>query len=520
MGVTVEGNSEGRPKHPGSERQGGVERRGSLPPRPGMESVLIVGAGSGGQVMAIELQNNPRWNLWPVAFVDDDRRKIGAEIGGVPVLGDTDAIQALVKSEHIDVVIIAIPSASSSEHQRLIDNAQESGARVLTMPALGSILRGDIHVTTLKSVRPVDVLGRPMVDPDRDSCLQFVRGRSILVTGAAGSIGSELSLQIADLSPSRLVLLDTNETGLHDLLTEIQRKYPNVEVISRIVSVTDERRIRKVFEENCPEIVLHAAAYKHVPAMEEQPDQALETNVVGTQVVVQHAAEFGVDRFVLVSTDKAVRPTSVMGATKRLAELIVAAVGKQTDLSVCSVRFGNVLGSRGSVIPTFERQIRAGGPVTVTDPRMKRYFMTIPEAVSLIIQAGAFGHRNVTYILDMGEEVSIVDLARRVIELHGLRVGEDIDIVFTGIRPGEKLFEELTLDFESAHDTGHPKIRMIEGLPAAIDPRAFSERISDLTGRIDDPAAELSHAVHLLIVDIDGSSPALDSERRIAAASS
>ena len=399
-------------------------RRGAEPLAEGMENVLIVGAGSGGRVLAWELRANPQWKLWPRGFVDDDHGKIGRLIAGLPVLGDSDAIPALVQSEEIDVVVIAVPSAPTSVHSRLSEIARSTSARVLTMPPIGSILKGNSSVTTLKSVRPVDVLGRPVVEPDRDSCLQFIRGRRVLVTGAAGSIGAELATQIADLGPEQLVLLDTNETGLHDLSLDIRRHTRDVEVQMVIASVTDSPRIGRVFRTFRPEIVLHAAAYKHVPAMEAQPGQALETNVVGTDVVVRHAAAFGAERFVLVSTDKAVRPSSVMGATKRLAELAVAVVGKETGLSVCSVRFGNVLGSRGSVIPTFERQIRAGGPVTVTDERMKRYFMTIPEAVSLIIQAGAFGHRNVTYILDMGEPVAITDLARRVIQLHGLQPGQ------------------------------------------------------------------------------------------------
>jgi FlaA1/EpsC-like NDP-sugar epimerase len=474
-----------------------------------MESVLIVGAGSGGQLLVQELRDNPRWKLWPVAFVDDDRRKIGRAYSGVPVLGDTDAIPALVRSEAIDVVVIAIPSATTSARSAMAASAQTTSARVLTMPAIGSILRGEAQVSNLKSVRPVDVLGRPVVDPDRDSCLQFVRGRRVLITGAAGSIGQELSAQIALLGPSRLVLLDTNESGLYDLSLDIKRQSSDVELETVIASVTDSRRIERVFQSHAPEIVMHAAAYKHVPAMEAQPDHALETNVVGTDIVVRQAAAYGAERFILVSTDKAVRPTSVMGATKRLAELAVAAVGEETNLSVCSVRFGNVLGSRGSVIPTFERQIRAGGPVTVTDPRMKRYFMTIPEAVSLIIQAGAFGHQNVTYILDMGAEVSILDLAKRVIDLHGLRADKDIAIEFTGVRPGEKLYEELTLDFEEAHQTDHPKIRLIDGVNSSLPLATIPGEIAEI---VDQAGSQKPHqirdAILGLVERIDGSSSA------------
>ncbi|HWV23142.1 MAG TPA: polysaccharide biosynthesis protein, partial [Thermomicrobiales bacterium] len=329
-----------------------------------------------------------------------------------------------------------------------------------------------------------------------------------------GSIGAELAVQISRLEPSQLLLLDTNESGLYDLEIDIHRTAPEINVETIIASVTDAARIDRVFRTWHPEIVIHAAAYKHVPAMESQPDQAVETNIVGTDVVVRHAAAYDASRFILISTDKAVRPTSVMGASKRLAELAVAVVGKQTGLSVCSVRFGNVLGSRGSVIPTFERQIRAGGPVTVTDPRMKRYFMTIPEAVSLVIQAGAFGHRNVTYILDMGQEVSILDLARRVISLHGLRENTDIEIEFTGARPGEKLYEELTLDFEQAHETPHPKIRLIDGTTSKLSFDAFPERIAGLVRLASTGSEELRLHLHRLIEDIDGDSPALATMRR------
>jgi FlaA1/EpsC-like NDP-sugar epimerase len=480
------------------------------------ERVLIVGAGSGGQVLAWELRDNPQWELQPVGFVDDDPSKLGRKILGLPVLGDVDALPALVHSHEIDVVVIAVPSAPPAIHARMVAIAKLTRARVLTMPPIGSILRGDTPVTTLKTVRPVDVLGRPVVEPDRESCLQFIRGRRVLVTGAAGSIGAELAMQIADLGPAQLVLLDTNETGLHDLSLDIRRRHPDVRVEFTIASVIDTRRIQRLFSTVRPQIVLHAAAYKHVPAMEVQPGQALETNVVGTDVVARHAAAYGAERFVLVSTDKAVRPSSVMGATKRLAELAVAVVGRETGLSVCSVRFGNVLGSRGSVIPTFERQIRDGGPVTVTDARMKRYFMTIPEAVGLIIQAGAFGHNNATYILDMGEEVSILDLAKRVIELHGLRVGQDIDIEFTGMRPGEKLYEELTLDFERAHETDHPKIRQIDGLASHLALEEVPHRIAELAYLSEEFHPELAARIHQLIADVDGESPVLNDDADVS----
>lgn len=481
----------------GNEQQsaGDPGARRALPPREGFESVLIVGAGSGGQILAKELQDVPRWKLHPVAFVDDNVDLLGTTFSGVPVLGDSSAIPAIARSQGIDVIVLAIPSLTEAATRRLVELARNSGKKLLSMPPIGSILTGAVGITTLNPVRTVDVLGRPVVEPDYDSCIQFVRGCRVLVTGAAGSIGSELAAQVARLDPASLVLLDVDESGLHNLSLAISKESPGVELTTVITSIADEKRTRDAFEKYRPQIVLHAAAYKHVPAMEQQPDIAIETNVIGTRNVVTAAADFGSERFVMVSTDKAVRPTSVMGASKRLAELEVLRVGETGKLSVCSVRFGNVLGSRGSVIPTFEKQIRDGGPITITDERMKRYFMTIGEAASLIIQAGAYGHRNATYILDMGEEVAIVDLARRIIELHGLKPGEDIQIEFTGIRPGEKLYEELSLDFENAHPTMHPKIRMFDGTDHAMDWNEFEAKVAALAGGTRKEVMELIEQV-------------------------
>ncbi|MCO5215740.1 MAG: polysaccharide biosynthesis protein [Thermomicrobiales bacterium] len=464
----------------GESSENPSERRRALPARPGYESVLIIGAGAGGSIIATEIQDVARWKLHPVAFVDDNPELLGEYVRGVPVLGDTDAVPAIVKREGIEVIVLAIPSASDVRKRRMIDIARSTHCRVLTMPPIGSILSGEARASMLNSIESKDVLGRAVVEPDIDSCMQFVRGRSVLVTGAAGSIGSELSKQIARLQPSLLVLLEIDESRLHDLAMEIQADIPDVAIVQVLTSITDVDRLEKVFAKYRPEIVIHAAAYKHVPAMENQPDLAIETNAIGTRNVVELAAEYRAQRFIMVSTDKAVRPTSVMGASKRLAELEVLSIGQTSDLSVCNVRFGNVLGSRGSVIPTFERQIRAGGPVTITDERMRRYFMTITEAANLIIQAGAYGHRNATYILDMGDPVRIVDLAKRVIELHGLRAGDDIEIIYTGVRQGEKLYEELSLEFEAAHPTLHSKIRMLSDDANRFDPVEFRSQVDAL----------------------------------------
>jgi FlaA1/EpsC-like NDP-sugar epimerase len=350
------------------------------------------------------------------------------------------------------------------------------------------------------------VLGREVVAADTERCRDFIAGRRVLVTGAAGSIGRDVARQVAQLGPELLIGLDINESDLFDLQQELKALDPPVAFRPLVASITHKKRIDAIFREFRPEIVFHAAAYKHVPMMEEYPQEAIWSNSIGTYETARAAAEAGVQRFVLVSTDKAVRPSSVMGATKRLAELMLRAVSDETGLSTCAVRFGNVLGSRGSVIPTFEKQIAAGGPVTITDPRMKRYFMTIPEAAALIVQAGAFGDRNVIYMLDMGEEVAIKDLAERMIRLHGLRVGTDIELIYTGLRPGEKLREELSLDFETAGLTPHPKVRILSEGPRVTSRPGTAAGVIDRLAAIAemDDRAEMRHDLLQIITEFDG----------------
>jgi FlaA1/EpsC-like NDP-sugar epimerase len=443
----------------------GVAFPSDLKDRAAMKAALLVGAGGGGALIAREMRGNPNWGYWPVGFVDDDLAKAGTRVCGLPVLGPTSAIPALVRREHIDAVVIAIPSAPELVVNRIAELARQTPAQVLKMPHLGETLYGRGKSANLQSVRVTDVLGRDIVTADLDRCRAFISGRRVLVTGAAGSIGRDVARQVAQLQPELLIGLDINESDLFDLQQELKSLDPPVAFRPLVASITHRKRIDAIFNEYRPEIVFHAAAYKHVPMMEEYPQEAIWSNTIGTYETARAAADAGVERFVLVSSDKAVRPSSVMGATKRLAEIVLRAVSDETGLSACAVRFGNVLGSRGSVIPIFEKQIAAGGPVTITDPRMKRYFMTIPEAAALIIQAGAFGDRNVIYMLDMGEEIAIKDLAERMIRLHGLRVGTDIEIVYTGLRPGEKLREELSLDFETAGLTSHPKVRILSEGP-------------------------------------------------------
>ena len=426
-----------------------------------LQRTLIVGAGDGGKLLVGEMRRNPSLGLRPVAFVDDNPDRTGATVESLEVWGGTHDIPAIVERHHIGVIVIAIPSAPEFVRARIRDVACSTSAQVLEMPHFGALLRGQATTMTLRGAACADVLGRSAVAADVDRCREFVGGRRVLITGAAGSIGQELALQVAQLGPDQVIALDINETGLFDLQHEIARRSRGVDFRPVVASVTNERRMTAILDRFRPEIVFHAAAYKHVPMMEEQPEEAVLTNAIGTYIVARAAANAGVDRFVLVSTDKAVRPSSVMGATKRVAELAIKSVARETGLSACCVRFGNVLGSRGSVIPTFERQIDMGGPVTVTDPRMMRFFMTIPEAVGLIVEAGALGDPEAIYMLDMGEEVSILQLAERLIRLRGLRPRQDIKIVFTGLRPGEKLSEELALQSEIAEPTEHTRIRRL-----------------------------------------------------------
>lgn len=464
---------------------------------------LIVGAGNGGRLLSEEIRRNPEWGFTPIGFVDDNPRLIGKSVGHIKVLGPTSLIPDLVQAKDIEAVILAIPTADRATQARLGDLARQSSARVLTMPDLGAILRGDNSATSIHEIRPADFLNRPSVSAHGPRCTNFISGKRVLITGAAGSIGSELTRQVAQLAPSDLILLDTNETGLYDLELDLQLTASTVQLRMIVGTVTNMQRMDRIIRQTKPDIIFHAAAYKHVPLMEQNPDEAVWTNVIGTPSVAEAAARHGVSRFVLVSTDKAVRPSSVMGATKRLAELEIASVAESTGLSTCCVRFGNVLGSRGSVIPTFNRQIDAGGPVKITDPAMMRYFMTIPEASSLIIEAGALGDRGAIYMLDMGEEVSILSLAHKMIRARGLRIDKDIEIQFTGMRPGEKLREELNLPSEAANLTPNKKIRRLTtSMKLSRDYSIAREQIESLIIQSDN--MRIRPALLAIIASVDG----------------
>jgi FlaA1/EpsC-like NDP-sugar epimerase len=427
--------------------------------------LLIVGAGNTGELVAREFLQHPGWGYRPVCFVDDNPAKRRVRIHRLPVAGKTDEIERVVRQFNVDLVAIAITSAPGATIRQLVTACQSIDVPVRIVSGLPEMVRDRANVTQLREVTVEDLLGREPVDVDFSLCRASLQDRAILITGAAGSIGSELARQVITFEPAALNLLDNNESGLHDLQQELLAAAPNCVLRIWIADVSDGHRLRRVFESAAPQVVFHAAAYKHVHLMEEFPEEAYRVNVVGTYNVCQSAELYRAEKMVFISTDKAVNPSSVMGATKRVGELLMLAMSGRNSTVYCAVRFGNVIGSRGSAIPTFWSQIARGGPVTVTDPEVTRYFLTIPEAVSLVIQAAAFARTGDIYMLDMGQEVRILDLAEKMIRMRGLVPREEIDIVFTGLRPGEKLREELAGHGERVLPTRHPKVLLTESQP-------------------------------------------------------
>jgi FlaA1/EpsC-like NDP-sugar epimerase len=425
--------------------------------------VLIVGAGDTAKQVVKELKISADLSFEPIGFVDDDVNKHNHTLLGLPIFGPLAMIRELVESHGVAEIIIAMPSAPGSVVRQVVRAALDCGIPTLTVPSLPEIIARHGDGTSLREVEIQDLLRRDPIETDLAAVAALATGETVLITGAGGSIGSELCRQLGRLAPSRLILLGHGENSIFDIRQELAEEFPDVPMIPIIADVRDRRRIMQVFRTYRPHAVFHAAAHKHVPLMEDNIVEAVSNNVVGTRNVVDAALEAKVDHFVLISTDKAVRPTSVMGATKRIAELIVQSVATKHERNFVAVRFGNVLGSRGSVVPTFMRQIRAGGPVTVTHPEMQRFFMTIPEAVQLVLQAGALGRGGEVFLLDMGEPIRIVDIATDLIRLSGLTVGSDIDIKFTGIRPGEKLYEEMFFSAENVIPTDHPKVLRARG---------------------------------------------------------
>ncbi|MDY7010032.1 MAG: nucleoside-diphosphate sugar epimerase/dehydratase [Planctomycetota bacterium] len=429
----------------------------------GVRRVLIVGAGNAAEALLREIHRMKSERYRVVGLVDDDPTKKGIFIHGIGVLGTVADIRRICEEEEdIDEILIAVPSATQKELRRIINVCQGTKLKFQILPSMDALIDGRFTVSQIRKVQIEDLLGRETVKLDTDAIAAFVNGRRVLVTGAGGSIGAEMCRQICLFTPARLVLLEQAENGLFDIAGELQRDFPDIPIASIICDIYDRSRVMSVFEMEKPDVVVHAAAHKHVPLMETNPCEAVKNNIFGTRNVADASCRFDVKEFVQISTDKAVNPSSVMGATKRVAEIYTQSLNGRTGCltQFKSVRFGNVLGSSGSVVPTFERQIRQGGPVTVTDPEMTRYFMTIPEASQLVLQAAATGSGGEIFLLDMGEPVKIVDLARDMITLSGMKVGEDIDITFTGVRPGEKLFEELRIAGEDIAPTVHPKIKI------------------------------------------------------------
>lgn len=459
--------------------------------------VLIVGAGSAGHLVARELLRHPSIALSPVGFVDDDRDIHGLRLENLPVLGSLAEIPRLVEAHRVHEIVIAIPGASGALVRRIVSLAIAGGVKARTIPGVREILSGRVDIGAFRTIEIHDLLRREPIKTDLKVVASLATGGTVLVTGAGGSIGGELCRQLADLGPKRIVLLGRGENSIFDIHNELRATHPEIALVPVIADVRDALRIRQIFERYRPRSVFHAAAHKHVPLMEEHPAEAVTNNVMGTQNVVEAAVASGVAHFVLVSTDKAVRPTNVMGATKRVAEHIVSQASVGASGAYVSVRFGNVLNSRGSVVPTFVRQIKAGGPVTITHPEMRRFFMTIAEAVQLVLQAGAIGQNGDLFMLDMGEPIRVVDLAADLIRLSGLEVGTDIEIKIIGTRPGEKLSEEMFWGDEVAERTEHEKVlrarktSYIEGVAPLIERlieagrrNAGEEHLRELLGAI------------------------------------
>lgn len=428
-----------------------------MPLRVNNRRTLIIGAGEAGVLLVKELKHC-KSDLYPVAFIDDDKSKWYLEMMGLPILGGRDQILDVVKNHNIQKIIIALPGATKQQIADILAICKEAAVQIKILPRVSDLVSQRISVSMIREVRVEDLLGRDPVNVDLEGIANYVTNRTVLVTGAGGSIGSELCRQIAPFNPQQLLLLGHGENSIYSIELELRKSYPEMQIETVIADVQNRHHISEVFAHFGPDVVFHAAAHKHVPLMERNPSEAVKNNILGTKNVAECAHEYGADRFVMVSTDKAVNPTSVMGASKRVAEMIVQGLGRRSKTKFVAVRFGNVLGSRGSVIPVFKRQIKEGGPVTVTHPEMVRYFMTIPEAVQLVIQAGAFAKGGEIFILNMGQPVKIIDLAKDLIRLSGLEPDIDIKIKFTGMRPGEKLYEEILTDEEGLSATKHDRI--------------------------------------------------------------
>jgi len=431
-----------------------------------LKRFLIVGAGDAGEALLREIHRMPVAEYDVIGLIDDEPAKQKIKIHGIPVLGIVEQLSQVCKEQNIEEIAIAMPSATHQQLRRVIQVCEGTKIRFRTVPSLADIASGKFRVSQIRDVDINDLLGREAVELDLNLIEAFLKGKTILVTGAGGSIGSEMCRQICQFEPALLLLIEQAENPLFYIEKELNSKFGDIPIKAVICDIADNERVEGIFQKYKPQVVIHAAAHKHVPLMELNPGEAVKNNTLGTKIVADAADRFGSSNFVMISTDKAVNPTSIMGSTKRIAEMYIQDLNKSSDTYFVTVRFGNVLGSEGSVIPIFKKQIAEGGPVTVTHPEMKRYFMTIPEASQLVLQAATMGKGGEIFVLDMGEPVKIVDLARELITLSGFRPGEDIEVLYTGIRPGEKLFEELSIKGEDMKLTRHPKISIWENIPA------------------------------------------------------
>lgn len=460
-------------------------------------NVMIIGAGAGGDMILKEIENSRYLSMRAKCIIDDQPGCHGKLMRGVPIVGGRESILDAVGRYSIDEIIFAIPSAGVQTRKEILDICKESGCKLRTIPGTYQLINGDVSVSSLKEVEIEDLLGREPIRINTEEVLEHVGGKVVLVTGGGGSIGSELCRQLASHHPKQLIILDIYENNAYDIQQELSRKYPDLDLVVLIASVRNKERIDSIFETYRPNIVYHAAAHKHVPLMEDSPHEAIKNNVFGTYKVAQAADRYGVDKFVLISTDKAVNPTNIMGASKRLCEMLIQSMNRSSRTNYVAVRFGNVLGSNGSVIPLFKKQIAEGGPVTVTHPDIIRYFMTIPEAVSLVLQAGAYAKGGEIFVLDMGEPVKILDLATNLIKLSGYRVGEDIQIVFTGLRPGEKMYEELLMNEEGLKETANKMIFI--GKPIEFDEELFRSQLVELEREAVDENSDIRAAVEKIV---------------------
>lgn len=492
-------------RHIGRKRDSAVQKR-----------VMIVGGGQAGTLLIKELNSSERASGIPVCIIDDDHNKIGKYINGVPIRGTREEIPELAEKYKIDEIYIALPTATGVERKKILEICQKTKCILKILPGLYQLMSGEVSIAKLRDVEIDDLLGREPIKVDLDEIMGYVKGKVVMVTGGGGSIGSELCRQLAGHGVGHLIIFDMYENNAYEIQQELKRNYPELNLTVLIGSVRNTNRLDFLFRTYRPDVVYHAAAHKHVPLMEDSPNEAIKNNVIGTYKTAMAAIKYGTKRFILISTDKAVNPTNIMGASKRLCEMVIQMCNQKSDTEFVAVRFGNVLGSNGSVIPLFKQQIAAGGPVTVTHRDIIRYFMTIPEAVSLVLQAGAYARGGEIFILNMGEPVKILDMAENLIRLSGYEPYKDIQIQFTGLRPGEKLFEELLMEEEGLQDTKNKRIFI--GHPMDIDYPWFEDELKKLDEAAWLETKDMRAMVHKLVPEYNYKLEGTVVEKQVAAA--